>query len=1612
PLTGCSASGLPAGLSIGFVAGECRLSGTPTAIAPSANYTVSATNAGGTITTSISITVNDVVPSALAYAGSPFTLTQSTAMTAATSTHSGGAITACLAASLPSGLAVNLVSGECEISGTPTSASASASYPVTASNSGGSVTSNISITVNSAVVAPGSLAFAGAPFTLTVNTAMTSVASTHTGSAITSCSGTLPAGLTLTLTSGECVLAGSPTSISTATNYTLTGTNSAGSTPKVVNITVNDAAPTTLAYAGAPFTFIKNSAITAASSTHLGGTITGCSAPGLPTGLSVSLVSGECQLSGTPTAVTSGANYTFSAINSGGTATASVSIIVNDIALTSLAFAGSPFSFTQSSAIIAANSTHSGGTITTCTGSSLPAGLSMSVVSGECQLSGTPTASSTIANYTITAGNSAGTTTASISITVNAATLAAPTGLAATGASLSVGLSWTQASGTTGYKVYRKASASVTTADSVICNVTPGTTTSCTDSTVAAGTTYYYAITSVNGGSESAISTSVSALTLPAAPTGLLAGPGNLKNMISWSAVAGAASYTVKRGASGGPYSTTVTCSTSTATSCTETGLTNGTSYYYVVIANNATGAGPASVQITSVPVASNKLGFVVSPGGQTYSSGVSFSPSITVAVKNTGGTTMTTTTNAITLFLSINTVGGTITGTLTRNAVNGVATFDDIKLDALATNYQMRASSTGLISAPTTTAFSIIAGPATQISLSSIFSLTNTCNGPFTIQALDANNNPSANNSSGSAWAVSLSKSTGSASFYASTDPTCAGSTVSSASIAIGANSTSFYVKDTAADTFTLTANGSGSGIGSKSTNLIIHAAAPRSRFIYTADANINAISILKIDANGKPTTYKSATVGIYQNMDLAIDPQNRFLFIADNNYTAYVYAINPLTGLLTLNSSINTVRPINKMVTDPAGKWLYISTDTGVRMYNINQTTGALTSMSPALVTGSTYPSSLAMDPLGRFVYETGNNMVFQYVINSSTGVLTANSPASITTVSSETISIDPTGTYLYVAASSSSGIYQYSISNSGTLVPLSPATISSGFGPTSIIQDTFGRFIYSGDSPNNLLYSFKASSATGVLTPTSPANLTIQSGPYPLAVDSQGKYLFIAAQGSSLLVALTIDQTTGVPTANGNASTGGQTNAIVTANPIKPADPATYMTLNRAPMKVNTCSGPFTLQAMGADEEISDPNGSGSNWTINLSSDTGNAVFYAGTDTTCTGSTVTSVNIAPASTSTSFYLKDATAEILTLTANGIGAGLGNLNSKLRVRGAGAANRFAYQFVGNAGSPIIAEYVVNTDGSLTANSTPTYALTGSPYSISIDPLGRFVYVNSGATFTTLKIDPTTGVLTPSATYTTTDSTTPFFNFTVSANGQYGYSIGDSSNGYILGWSVNATTGAITPNGVQSPYIGSNSLALLGEPLGEHLYLLDTYGGLSVIDLNTANGQISGQQYQPVRIYVAGYPSKIAIDPDGRYLYETYTSGEVGMYKINADGSLTLLSPVTINAGLNPSGIAVDTNGSFAYVVNRDDGTMSMFQINQANGTLTLISLGTPTVATGGLPTSAATDNQGKFAYCLNTNDGSISSFAVNQTNGLLTFISTTTGLGIKAVMSFGFSI
>jgi fibronectin type 3 domain-containing protein len=206
--------------------------------------------------------------------------------------------------------------------------------------------------------------------------------------------------------------------------------------------------------------------------------------------------------------------------------------------------------------------------------------------------------------YVVSAYNSAGQSanSAEVSATPVLPAPAVPTGLWATAGNAQVSLSWNASSGATSYHVKRSTTSGGET------QISAPTSNSFSDTGLTNGTKYFYVVSAVNSGGESTNSSEVSATPVapaapPAVPTGLKATAGNAQVSLAWTASAGAASYHVKRSTtSGGPYNTAV--ASPTAANYSDTIVTNGTAYFYVVSAVNAAGESANSTQASATPIA------------------------------------------------------------------------------------------------------------------------------------------------------------------------------------------------------------------------------------------------------------------------------------------------------------------------------------------------------------------------------------------------------------------------------------------------------------------------------------------------------------------------------------------------------------------------------------------------------------------------------------------------------------------------------------------------------------------------------------------------------------------------------------------------------------------------------------------------------------------------------------------------------------------------------------------------------------------------------------------------------------------------------------------------
>ena len=128
-----------------------------------------------------------------------------------------------------------------------------------------------------------------------------------------------------------------------------------------------------------------------------------------------------------------------------------------------------------------------------------------------------------------------------------------------------------------------------------------------------------------------------------------------------------------------------------------------GTGYTLAATSAGLTGATSAAFDVTVG--AASTLAFTVQPANTAPGSAIT--PAVTVAVQDASGNTVTTATSDVTVTLGAHPAGGTLSGTTTETATNGVATFADLSVDTLGVGYTLTATASGLAGA-TSVAFNV----------------------------------------------------------------------------------------------------------------------------------------------------------------------------------------------------------------------------------------------------------------------------------------------------------------------------------------------------------------------------------------------------------------------------------------------------------------------------------------------------------------------------------------------------------------------------------------------------------------------------------------------------------------------------------------------------------------------------------------------------------------------------------------------------------------------------------------------------------------------------------------------------------------------------------------
>jgi 6-phosphogluconolactonase len=176
-------------------------------------------------------------------------------------------------------------------------------------------------------------------------------------------------------------------------------------------------------------------------------------------------------------------------------------------------------------------------------------------------------------------------------------------------------------------------------------------------------------------------------------------------------------------------------------------------------------------------------------------------------------------------------------------------------------------------------------------------------------------------------------------------------------------------------------------------------------------------------------------------------------------------------------------------------------------VTAFIIDQTTGTLTEIAGSPFGAGTHPDSIAIDPTDTYAYVANEESasISEYALNITTGALTPVSGSPLSTVSSpESLAINPQGSFLYAAnVTAANSIASYGITPSTGALSLA-TTAGAGAFPASIAVDNLGGFVYVANENTGNVSVYTANTATGALTPVAGSPFLSGAGARAIAID----------------------------------------------------------------------------------------------------------------------------------------------------------------------------------------------------------------------------------------------------------------------------------------------------------------------------------------------------------------------------------------------------------------------------------------------------------------------------------------------------------------------------
>lgn len=267
---------------------------------------------------------------------------------------------------------------------------------------------------------------------------------------------------------------------------------------------------------------------------------------------------------------------------------------------------------------------------------------------------------------------------------------------------------------------------------------------------------------------------------------------------------------------------------------------------------------------------------------------------------------------------------------------------------------------------------------------------------------------------------------------------------------------------------------------------------------------------------------------------------------------------------------------------------------------------------------------------------------------------------------------------------------------------------------------------------------------------------------------------------------------------------------------------------------------------------------------------------------------------------------------------------------------------------FAGDNTALFASAFLVNPlTGQFALGSASPIALPAGPDDFAFTTNGLFAYAvyHNANKIGQYSINPTTGNLTSlGADFVVNPTCMIPTRALIDKTQQYLYLLCNGTNN-IVPYTISPTTGLVT--GALAPFVTGNAPAdLVIDPVyGQYLYEISPNTPfLYALQIQGTGAliQVGGPGYETANL--AAGTQGIAIDPTSRFVYVVNQTGSINAYLTDAVNGVDYVGTYPITGGTGARGVVVDPTGHFVYVSNATSGNLTIFQINEQTGGLTVV--------------------------------------------------------------------